>query len=723
MNRFVMELWSLVIWVLVCRSSAFVLRAKVDNGFRLQLSRQHQCDYCTEIFESRNSLFRHLRNSACVKEKDSPKLSIKAYELRRIDTALLLNYDSVSRVYDDSTNAECRQKVKDSENIGDLVREILQSVLQSKYEHITAEIEGGMPCVISSTQSSVAKQRHFSLSQENGISSAGDVMMVSFSYPVKRTFIDENKNYQNESAQNDFQNLIQILNKQLSTTKHSICSVNCDISNIQIAAGVIIDRERKLHAEMDCTQRTYHYILPLSWLEGGDEISSWWIDNQKLVSNSTFDETKISFKSRGENRAKMPPPNDTLIRFKSALRSFESEKVQNWDDEFAAVGRYGALALRKRAPFHNFADPNLLGDASPSNKPIWRVIDRCRIAEFISFPNKDGFAEVSLVVEVRADDLLIDQIRRMIGTSIAIANGWLPSNFTSIATDPTLFVHTPLSPVNRCYFANSRFHFDELITGAPLFQNDIRIECISSIQNRILSRANEDVVRNYEDLYLRELKYQVCPRIRDDLKRIKTIQHGNVSLQRDSKTKVCLMPSYIYEDSLSKLRHIVTSGKWLATSVARSKVIKKAEEKIDPQKITSGSFTIINPNFNNGSLLKDEMIRLPLGNQVFPELVNSIFVLESNISRELGLNRPASSHCAVNRNAQFNPHVDSGRGLGQSRSMIVGLGDYVGGELLVEGKPYDIQYKPLEFDGWKQRHWTAPFDGERFSLVWFTPEI
>jgi hypothetical protein len=183
------------------------------------------------------------------------------------------------------------------------------------------------------------------------------------------------------------------------------------------------------------------------------------------------------------------------------------------------------------------------------------------------------------------------------------------------------------------------------------------------------------------------------------------------------------MPSYIYEDSLSKLRHIVTSGKWLATSVARSKVIKKTEEEIDPQKITSGSFTIINPIFNNGSLLKDEKIRLPLGNQVFPELVNSIFVLESNISRELGLYRPASSHCAVNRNAQFNPHVDSGRGLGQSKSMIVGLGDYVGGEILIEGKPYDIKYEPLEFDGWKQRHWTAPFDGERFSLVWFTPEM
>ena len=53
--------------------------------------------------------------------------------------------------------------------------------------------------------------------------------------------------------------------------------------------------------------------------------------------------------------------------------------------------------------------------------------------------------------------------------------------------------------------------------------------------------------------------------------------------------------------------------------------------------------------------------------------------------------------------------------------MIVGLGRYVGGKLVVEGKSNDIRYKPVEFDGWRERHWTEPFMGERFSLVWFTP--
>ena len=60
-------------------------------------------------------------------------------------------------------------------------------------------------------------------------------------------------------------------------------------------------------------------------------------------------------------------------------------------------------------------------------------------------------------------------------------------------------------------------------------------------------------------------------------------------------------------------------------------------------------------------------------------------------------------------------------GAGQGVSLIVGLGDYAGGELFVEGEPIDIRYAPARFNGWKQRHWTNAFEGERFSLVWFTP--
>ena len=223
-------------------------------------------------------------------------------------------------------------------------------------------------------------------------------------------------------------------------------------------------------------------------------------------------------------------------------------------------------------------------------------------------------------------------------------------------------------------------------------------------------------------------------------------QSVDVILQEDVLNELRPVPDESYDVVLNQLRDIVSNKQWPATSGARSKVIKasgSSEKMLTTKKgsvgsvfpgVSSGSFTIV-----NGELLgSDSGIPLPNANGLFPDLVKVVFELEKRIihqneaplpgaegmQRVLPLTkRPPSTHCAVNRNAQFTPHVDSGRGRGQTMSMIVGLGDYVGGETLVEGSPYGIRYNPLEFNGWKQLHWTAPFTGERFSLVYFTPAM
>jgi hypothetical protein len=197
----------------------------------------------------------------------------------------------------------------------------------------------------------------------------------------------------------------------------------------------------------------------------------------------------------------------------------------------------------------------------------------------------------------------------------------------------------------------------------------------------------------------------------------------------------------VYQTTLSLLREVVRNGEWPMTSEARARVIRPTPGMATSSSINtvstvgniiqSGSFTVVNEEKFEGPV--------PLGNVLFPELVKSIFELEErlallsppvadgtftrNSSRSVPGIRPPSSHCAVNRNAEFNPHVDSGRGEGQSLSLIVGLGSFLGGGLVVEGKSYNVRYAPLEFDGWNQIHYTEPIQGnERFSLVWFTPE-
>ena len=228
----------------------------------------------------------------------------------------------------------------------------------------------------------------------------------------------------------------------------------------------------------------------------------------------------------------------------------------------------------------------------------------------------------------------------------------------------------------------------------------------------------------------------------------------------------------VYRRVLELLRDILETGRWPTTSMARSRVIqddtedpeedkedkKEDKKEEDPEdkreetkgeaagflaKVTSGGAAMSSSTATaaksggddkeddgdegkaangGGSFTVGAMpdgMTAPKANDEFPDLVAAIFDLERHLNVPLG--RASSSTCAVNCNAQFKPHRDSGAGAGQHGSLIVGLGDYTGGDLVVENERHDIRYQPLAFDGWSERHWTLPFQGERFSLVWFTP--
>ncbi|GMI03031.1 hypothetical protein TrLO_g8883 [Triparma laevis f. longispina] len=194
---------------------------------------------------------------------------------------------------------------------------------------------------------------------------------------------------------------------------------------------------------------------------------------------------------------------------------------------------------------------------------------------------------------------------------------------------------------------------------------------------------------------------------------------------------------FLYISCLSALRSINSTGTWPGTTIGRRVVIfdekktfkqllsEKDKIKTNKEKNTSkreelatGEGEGSSGSFSIGYMPSGGGSQQPASNAAFPELVKTAFALE----RALLPDRPPSSTIAVNRNAQFRPHTDSGAGAGQSLSLIVALGDYVGGELMVEGETENIRYRPVEFDGWKERHYTIPFKGERFSLVWFTPK-
>jgi hypothetical protein len=62
------------------------------------------------------------------------------------------------------------------------------------------------------------------------------------------------------------------------------------------------------------------------------------------------------------------------------------------------------------------------------------------------------------------------------------------------------------------------------------------------------------------------------------------------------------------------------------------------------------------------------------------------------------------------------PHKDRGN-LGSS--LLITLGNHTGGYFVLEGVPQNTLYNPIVFNGDEKEHWAEPFEGTRFSVIYF----
>ena len=77
----------------------------------------------------------------------------------------------------------------------------------------------------------------------------------------------------------------------------------------------------------------------------------------------------------------------------------------------------------------------------------------------------------------------------------------------------------------------------------------------------------------------------------------------------------------------------------------------------------------------------------------------------------------------INKNFTAPKHKDSAN---VGESVLCSFGDYIGGKTVVDfgGDKYapcklNPREKPVKFDGSKYPHWVEPFEGKRYSLVFF----
>ena len=98
-------------------------------------------------------------------------------------------------------------------------------------------------------------------------------------------------------------------------------------------------------------------------------------------------------------------------------------------------------------------------------------------------------------------------------------------------------------------------------------------------------------------------------------------------------------------------------------------------------------------------------------NNKFPELY---FLLQTYIE----IYEPNFKYTSiqVNKNVMSQPHVDKNN-VGPSYG--IAIGDFTGGELVIEGQSFNIKNKWKKFNG-TLGHWITPFKGTRYSLIYFT---
>ena len=73
----------------------------------------------------------------------------------------------------------------------------------------------------------------------------------------------------------------------------------------------------------------------------------------------------------------------------------------------------------------------------------------------------------------------------------------------------------------------------------------------------------------------------------------------------------------------------------------------------------------------------------------------------------------------LNHNLQCLPHRDSINNVRQSHSIILGFGDYTGGDLNIEGCDFNIKNNPLIFNGQRSTHATMDYEGDRWSVIYY----
>jgi tRNA U38,U39,U40 pseudouridine synthase TruA len=181
------------------------------------------------------------------------------------------------------------------------------------------------------------------------------------------------------------------------------------------------------HAEGQCTQRVYEYMLPLSIVMPAELIV---VPQEQTV--------------RLKKRSWLPPGSGMNM---SDILPMDDELGQGRILYFRNLKRILKLfSSEEKKFFHNFAT----GGGTPDEAVSKRRVDRAFHKEMVVFDD-----EVWVVFSFSGDAFMRGQIRRIMGLTIALCRGWLPEEFIEAALSPEYTLRLPAAPGFCLYLAGA----------------------------------------------------------------------------------------------------------------------------------------------------------------------------------------------------------------------------------------------------------------------------
>ena len=239
-----------------------------------------------------------------------------------------------------------------------------------------------------------------------------------------------------------------------------------------------------LHAEMNCSQRLYEYILPLALIvppEGAEEKgpTSEEIDEicgdaaKKMQVLSMSSEEKQEVDSR-EGEGEEDGDEEDAIEDQYQDRAQGEEESGDREIKYrrrlwcrmevgfpaeTALGRARVEFFRKlkkllkyvagRRSFHNF----VTGGGSPDEPTVKRRLDRIFHKDILTDEDGEQFA----VFSISGDGFVRGQIRKVLGTVLSVMRGWLPVSYIDALLSDDDVYDAPSVPGWPLFLAESKY--------------------------------------------------------------------------------------------------------------------------------------------------------------------------------------------------------------------------------------------------------------------------